>query len=527
MNCDRRNFIKRLVGSLFTLKMSSVFPAPLLPEFWEREQSKRLAAVIAENALHTARLYGCQFCDIRINWVQKERILAREHRIEELAGSFESGMGIRVLFNGTWGFASSNVLDPKEAAEKTRQAIELAKHCLKFNPRRVELENIPSIQGSWHQKVLVDPFQLPVEEKSSLLLEINDQALKAGAHFCRSYLLFHKELKIYASSLGSWIEQTFLRTYPKFIVTVVDKKEGRFESRASLEAPKSGGMEVIDKKAFLTEVEEATSQAKEKLLAKPVSPGKKDLVIHPTNLWLTIHETIGHSTELDRIMGLEANYAGTSFLKPDQLDKFDFASPIVSIRADRSQPGGLATVGYDDDGLPSSWADFFIIEKGILKNFQMSIGQAHWIGKERSNGCSYAQSYNYFPIQRMPNISLVPSDSNERLEDLISGVEEGIYIIGDGSWSIDQQRYNFQFGGQLFYEIKKGKIGQMLRDVVYQGNTLSFWKSCDGLCGKDEYRLCGTLFCGKGEPSQSAPVSHGAVPARFRNINVLNIHLLS
>ncbi|WP_242524167.1 TldD/PmbA family protein [Methylacidiphilum caldifontis] len=507
--------------------MSPVLSASLPIEFWEREQSKRLATLIAETALHTARIYGCQFCDIRIVWSQKERILSRENRIEELGGSFDCGMGIRVLFDGTWGFASSNILESKEAEEKTKEAIELAKHCRKFNTRRVELENLPSIQGAWHQKVVVDPFEMPLEEKTHFLLDLNDKAAKSGAHFCRSFLLFHKELRVYASSLGSWIEQTFLRTYPRFIITVVDSKEGKFETRASLASPRSGGMEVVDKKAFLKEVEEATDQAKEKLHAKPVRPGKKDLVIHPTNLWLTIHETIGHSTELDRIMGLEANYAGTSFLKPDQLNRFDFASPIVSVRADRSQLGGLATAGYDDDGIPSSWADFFIIEKGILKNFQMSIGQAQWIGKEKSNGCSYAQNYNYFPIQRMPNISLIPSEKNERLEDLISGVDDGLYIMGDGSWSIDQQRYNFQFGGQLFYEIKNGKIGQMLRDVVYQGNTQSFWKSCDGICGKDEYQLCGTLFCGKGEPSQLAPVSHGAVPARFRNIDVLNIRLHS
>ncbi|MBW6415133.1 TldD/PmbA family protein [Candidatus Methylacidiphilum fumarolicum] len=527
MNCDRRNFIKGLAGSLLSLKMPTVFSGPLPDAFWSYDQSRRIATVVAESALHTARLYGCQFSDIRICWILKERIISRENRIEELGGSFESGIGIRVLFEGTWGFASSNLLDPNEAAEKTKEAVEVAKKCLKLNPRRVELEKLPQIQGQWHQDVLVDPFGVPLEEKTSFLLDLNDKAIKAGADFCRSFFLFHKELRIYASSIGSWIEQTFLRTYPKFIVTVVDKKEGKFESRSSFEPPKSGGLEIIEKKAFEREVVEATHQAKEKLHAKSVVPGIKDLVLHPTNLWLTIHETIGHSTELDRVMGLESNYAGTSFLKVDQLGNFDFASPIVTIRADRNQPGGLASVGYDDDGIPSSWSDFLIIEKGILKNFQMAIGQAHWIGKEKSNGCSYAQSYNFFPIQRMPNISLVPSEKKEQLKDLISGVEDGIYIIGDGSWSIDQQRYNFQFGGQLFYEIKNGEIRQMLRDVIYQGNTQSFWKSCDGICSKEEYKLCGTLFCGKGEPSQSAPVSHGAVPARFRNITILNSRLHS
>jgi TldD protein len=245
-------------------------------------------------------------------------------------------------------------------------------------------------------------------------------------------------------------------------------------------------------------------------------------VLDPGNLWLTVHESIGHSTELDRALGWEANYAGTSFVTPDKLGKLKFGSPLLNIAADRSQEGGLATVGFDDDGVKSAGSEFAIIEDGVFKNYQTAIGQAQLIGGQRSNGCAYADSPASFPIQRMPNISLKPNPQKTSLDDLIGDVKEGIYIVGAGSWSIDQQRYNFQFGGQLFYEIKNGKLGGMLRDVAYQATTTEFWNSLDGLGDKTTYELGGSFYCGKGQPSQIAPVSHGAVPARFRDINVLN-----
>jgi len=273
---------------------------------------------------------------------------------------------------------------------------------------------------------------------------------------------------------------------------------------------------------FAGEAALAADQARAKLKAKPVTPGKYDLVIDPTNLWLTIHESIGHSTELDRALGWEADYTGTSFLTPDKLGKFQFGSPLVNIVGDRSQEGGLATVGYDDDGVRSVGAEFPIIKNGVFESYQMAVGQAALIGRAQSNGCAYGDSPTSFPIQRMPNVSLQPNPDPTSLDDLFADVKDGIYIVGNGSWSIDQQRYNFQFTGQLFYEIKNGKRGEMLRDVAYQGRTPDFWNALDGLGDKSTYFLGGTIFCGKGQPSQSAPVSHGAVPARFRRINVLN-----
>ena len=250
--------------------------------------------------------------------------------------------------------------------------------------------------------------------------------------------------------------------------------------------------------------------------------GKYDLVIDPTNLWLTIHESIGHPTELDRALGWEANFAGTSFVTPDKLGTFQYGSPLMTVMADRSQAGGLSTVGFDDDGVRSIGAEFPIIRDGIFQNYQTAMGQAALIGRGQSNGCAYGDSPASFPIQRMPNISLQPNPKPTSLDDLIAGVEDGIYIVGDASFSIDQQRYNFQFSGQLFYEIKNGKRGDMLRDVTYQGRTPDFWNAMEGLGDASTYHLGGTMFCGKGQPQQIAPVSHGAVAARFRQINVLN-----
>jgi TldD protein len=257
-----------------------------------------------------------------------------------------------------------------------------------------------------------------------------------------------------------------------------------------------------------------------KQFSKSAEPGKKDIILDPTNLWLTIHESCGHPTELDRALGFEANYAGTSFMTKDKLGSLKYGSEIVNIKGDRIQKDCLATRGYDDDGVKTTEWD--IIKDGIFVGYQTTREMAKFIASGKSNGCAYADSWQHFPIQRMPNISLQPGSKKLSLDDLIADTESGIYIMGDGSWSIDMQRYNFQFTGQEFWEIKKGKIVGMLRDVAYQGNTVDFWNSCDAICDASEYRLGGSLFCGKGEPGQVSPVSHGSSPSRFRKVNILN-----
>jgi TldD protein len=277
-----------------------------------------------------------------------------------------------------------------------------------------------------------------------------------------------------------------------------------------------------DRYDMLEDVKTATLNVDEKLKAKSVEPGKYDVVLDPTHLWLTIHESVGHPTELDRVLGYEANYAGTSFLTLDkwQSKKFNFGNKNVNIVADKLQKGSLGAVGWDDEGVKCKEWD--LIKEGILVNYQAIRDQAHIIGLKESQGCCYSQGWDDIQFQRMPNVSLRPGKQKLSVEDMIKNVEKGIYIIGDGSYSIDQQRYNFQFGGQLFYEIKEGKIAGMLNDVAYQSNTQEFWNSCNAICDESDYRLGGSFNDGKGQPGQSSAVSHGSSTARFNGVNVIN-----
>lgn len=477
---------------------------------------------LADIALATAKKAGASYADIRLCRYANEFLFAREDRVQRIDNSTNFGFGVRVLVGGTWGFASSSTVSEQQVQRIATAAAEIAKANISIQKNKVELETLPAYSDVWTMPMKVDPFSVSTADKAALLLSINATAQKAGADFCSSQLFFVKEEKYFASSYGSYIEQSRVRSYPSFTVTAVDKKNGRFETRDSFAAPAGKGYDYITGYDFTSEAAKASEEARKKLTAKSVAPGKYDLVIHPTNLWLTIHESVGHPTELDRALGYEANYAGTSFVTTEKLGKLKYGSDLVTIVGDRSQAGGLATVGYDDDGVKTKGAEFNIVKDGKFENYQMAMGQAALIGRERSNGCAFADSWSTFPIQRMPNISLQPSPKDVKLDELFSGIKDGIFIMGDGSWSIDQQRYNFQFGGQVFYEIKNGKLGGMLRDVAYQGNTIEFWNACDAVGGESEYFLGGTFNCGKGQPGQGAPVSHGAVPARFRNITVLN-----
>lgn len=368
----------------------------------------------------------------------------------------------------------------------------------------------------------VDPFAVGTGVKADFLLSVNTAARDAGADFCLAEYSGAREERLFASSNGSRILQTRTRVHPRFQVTAIDKGSGRFATRDSLAAARGAGWDYVTNCGLIEEAKQGACDARQKLQAKPAEPGRCDVVIDPSNLFLTIHETVGHSTELDRVLGWEANFAGTSFVKPDMLGSLRFGSDLMTIVADRTQQGGLSTIAFDDDGAPSASADFAIVERGVLRNFQMALGQAHLVGLARSNGCAYADSPYSFPIQRMPNISLAPNSDRCSREELFSDVENGLYILGTGSWSIDQQRDNFQFGGQLFFEIKKGSLGEMVQGAAYQGRTLEFWNGLDGLGDATTYRLNGTFTCGKAEPMQLAPVSHGAPAARFRGVQILN-----
>jgi TldD protein len=473
-------------------------------------------------ALALAKAAGASYADVRLGRNQREFIRARERRLEEFDATLTVGFGVRVLIDGSWGFAGSEVVEENEIRRAVALATDNAGAARAIQANPIVLEDIPAYQEDWVMPMRRDPFAVSAADKAAKLAAINAAALTAGADYCTAFLSFVREETLFASSRGSRIAQTRVRSHPRFEVTAVDKQSGRFATRASLVAPRGAGWEYVEAQDLVGEATLAAQQAREKLAAKPVDPGKYDLVIDPTNLWLTIHESVGHATELDRALGWEANFAGTSFVTPDKLGKLQFGSALMNVTADRSQPSGLATTAFDDDGVRCAGAEFPIITQGVFQNYQMAIGQAALIGRARSNGCAYADSPTAFPIQRMPNVSLEPNPQASSLEDLFAGVDDGIYVVGEGSWSIDQQRYNFQFGGQLFYEIKNGKRGAMLRDVAYQGRTPDFWNAMDGLGDKSTRFVGGSFFCGKGQPAQVAAVSHGAVPARFRQINVLN-----
>ena len=489
-----------------------------IAEKLDRPEKTRLA----DAALNYAKAQGASYADFRLCRYQTEYLEAKEHRLEVSAIGTSAGFAIRVLLDGTWGYASSSLATEAEVKKAVANAIEVAKASQPLQLRKFELEDIPAYQARWEMPMKQDPFTVATDDKVNKLLSINAAALKAGANYSTAAFAFVREDKFFASSRGTRIEQSRVRSMPETEVTAIDSSSGKFATRAGLCAPRGSGYEYITGYDFHGEAVKASAQARQKLTAKPVEPGHYDLVLDPTNLWLTIHESVGHPTELDRALGWEANFAGTTFCTPDKLGKLQYGSPLMNIRADRSQEGGLSTVGYDDDGVKSIGSEFPIIENGLFVNYQMAIGQAQLIGKTTSNGCAFADSWSAFPIQRMPNVSLLPNPKTCSLDDLFAGVKRGIYIMGNGSWSIDQQRHNFQFGGQVFYEIKDGKLGGMLRDVAYQGSTVEFWNSMDGVGDQSTYYLGGASSCGKGQPEQIAPVSHGAVPARFRNAAVLN-----
>lgn len=479
-------------------------------------------ADLAEMALEAARRGGASYADIRLGETHREYAFARDGRLENFDERDLRGFGLRVLRDGSWGFYGAGRLDPESVKTGVARALDNARAVQAIQAQPIVLESLPAHEAEWVMPMTIDPFAVDAGRKSDLLLSICAAARDNGADFCTASLSLAREERFFANSLGARIHQTRTRVAPGFSAVAVDRSAGRVATRDSLTPARGAGWEYLEGAGLLAEAAQAGAEARAKLGAKTVAPGDYDIVIDPTNLWLTIHETVGHSTELDRVLGWEANFAGTSFIKPEMLNKLQFGSELMTIVADRTQAGALSTIGFDDDGAPAASAAFPIVENGVFRNFQMALGQAHLIGLPASNGCAYADSPTAFPIQRMPNISLAPNPETCSLDDLFAGVENGIYVVGAGSWSIDQQRDNFQFGGQLFYEIKNGRRGDLLRDAAYQGRTTQFWRALDGLGDASTYHLDGTFTCGKAEPVQVAPVSHGSPPARFRNVRVLN-----
>ncbi|WP_026816415.1 TldD/PmbA family protein [Arenimonas composti] len=497
-----------------------------------------LKKAVADTALQAARDAGATYCDVRIGRYLQQFVVTREDKVQNVVNTESSGVGIRVIADGAWGFAATRDLGNEAVATAARQAVAIAKANARLQTTPVQLAPVKGAgEVAWRTPIRRNAMEVPISEKVELLLSVNAAAMAAGADFVNSTLFLVNEQKYFASTDGSYIDQDVHRIWAPFTVTAIDKESGKFRTRDGLSAPMGMGWEYLQEpKRFVAPngvvnyglgydmLEDATAaakQAREKLSAPSVRPGKYDLVLDPSHLWLTIHESVGHPLELDRVLGYEANYAGTSFATLDKREsRFQYGSGKVTLFADKVQEGSLGAVAYDDEGVKTKRWD--LVKDGVLVDYQAIRDQAHILGKTESDGCCYADSWSSVQFQRMANVSLAPGKTPLSVEQMISDVEDGIYIVGDGSFSIDQQRYNAQFGGQLFYEIKNGKLGRMIEDVAYQMRTPEFWNACSAICDESDYRLNGSFFDGKGQPGQVSAVSHGASTARFDGINVIN-----
>jgi TldD protein len=486
--------------------------------------------MLADAALTRARELGAEHADFRLERIRGQQMSLRDGRLEGTHDGEDVGFGVRVVHGGTWGFAAAVDLTVDEAVRVAGQAVEIARAAHGMSPERIELADEPVYADqSWISAYEIDPFTVADAEKLELMASYSHRVLDHPAvDHVTARLDQVLEGKFYADTAGTITTQQRVRLSPVVEALAVDAEGGRFETMRTVAAPVGRGWEyvtgedgVVDWAASLNELPETLA---EKLTAPSVEAGTYDLVVDPTNLWLTIHESIGHATELDRALGYEANYAGTSFATPDRLGSLRYGSPLMHVTGDRTAVHGLSSVGYDDEGVEAQRWD--IIRDGILVGYQLDRRMARLmsttLGTSRSNGCAYADSPGHIAVQRMANVSLQPADGGPSTDELISQVDRGIYVVGDKSWSIDMQRYNFQFTGQRFYRIENGRLAGQLKDVAYQATTTDFWGSMAAVGGPATYVLGGAFNCGKAQPGQVAPVSHGCPSALFRSVRILN-----
>ncbi len=478
---------------------------------------------LADAALQRARDFGVEHADFRLERLRGQTVTLRDAVLQGAADSADVGFAVRVVLDGTWGFASAVELTAEAAVRTAEEAVQVARVSAAISSERIELAPEPvHADATWVSAYEVDPFEVPLADKVALLAERSAMLLRADpvAHVSTALQQVH-ENKYYADLAGTTTMQQRVRLYPQWEAHGADTDSGRFDSMRTLAPPVGRGWEWLTTGYdWSAELSAMPDQLAEKLAAPSVQTGAYDLVVDPSNLWLTIHESIGHATELDRALGYEANYAGTSFATYDQLGSLQYGSPVMHVTGDRVVEHGLASVGYDDEGVETQAWD--LIRDGVLVGYQLDRRMAQMQGLGRSNGCAYADSPAHIPIQRMANVSLQPAVDGPGTDDLIGAVEHGIYVVGDRSWSIDMQRFNFQFTGQRFYKIEQGRLAGPLRDVAYQATTTEFWGSMEAVGGPQTWVLGGAFNCGKAQPGQVAPVSHGCPAALFRQVRILN-----
>ena len=529
MSRSRRDFVKTCASGAAAWATLGLVPGEFLVSRLEGaelppEKLRELAAF----ALERAKKDGATYADVRINRYRSQVVTLRSqtdpatgklNHVPAVSDSETFGFGIRVLAGGAWGFSGSHAVTVDEIARAAKEAVGIAKANAPLMKEAVQLAPVAAYTESYATPIAKDAFAVPVSEKLDLLRRASDEAKKvSGVFSTNGFIALRVEHRFFASTEGSVIAQTVFQISPEFSATAVERGR-RQKTRTYRPNASTAGYEVVARADLAGNARRVGEEVVNHIKSPSVAPGKKDLVLLPTHLGLTIHESIGHSTELDRALGFEANFAGTSFLTTDKLGTFRVGADLVSFNGDRIRKESLSTCGWDDDGVKTR--QFPIIKNGIFVGYQTIRDHAHRIGQKESMGCSYADSYASVPFQRMPNVWLEPGKDGATLQDLVSGVDDGILIDGRGSYSIDHQRYNFQFGGDAFWEIKGGKVGGMIADVAYQSRTPDFWQACDRIAGEAAWENVGLNADGKGEPSQINAMSHGCSPARFRGINVL------
>ena len=527
---SRRDFLRSCGTSALAIAAVELIPGAFVTRrvaaaVLSPDQLEALGAV----ALDRARSLGATYADIRINRYRTQSVLLRSapdwasgavNNVPSVTDDESFGFGVRVIHGGAWGFAASADVDKETIARMTAEAVGIARAHAKLRGEPVRLAKVAPAKDTYRTPVDKDPFEVGIAAKIALLQQVSDEVRKVPGIFSVNGLLeLRREDRFFASTEDSVIRQVIVQVSPEYTAVARDLKTRKSKSRTFRPDAVCGGYEFVERAGMVDNARRIGEEAVNHLKAPSVAAGKKDLVLLPTHLALTIHESIGHSTELDRAMGYEANYAGTSFLTTDKLGKFRVGSDLVNIFGDRILPQGLSTCGYDDDGARTK--RFPILKNGIFVGYQTTREQAHWIGQDESMACCYADSYASVPFQRMPNVWLQASETPRSLDDLVGGVDDGVLIDGRGSYSIDHQRYNFQFGGDAFWEIKHGKVVGQIADVAYQSRTPDFWQACDGLGGQDTWQNVGLNADGKGQPQQLNAMSHGCPPSRFRGITVI------
>jgi len=474
--------------------------------------------IITDRALNTAQLKGATYADIRIVWREIQNITVKNGRVEALSQDKSQGLGVRVIANGAWGFAASSEVSLAEASRVAARAVQIAKASALVKTKDVDIGPPIVHVDRYCTPIRIDPFSVSLEDKISLLLAA-DEAMRRvhGISVTEGSLEFIRETKVFASTEGSYIEQEIIESGAGLEATAVGEGEVQKRSYPNSFGRHQGtaGYEFVQELELVEHAEEIAEEAVALLSAPPCPSEVTTLILDPTQLALQIHESCGHPIELDRVMGMEASYAGTSFLTLDKLGTFQYGSPIVNITADATVPGALGTFGYDDEGVPAQRTP--IVREGVFVGYLTSRETAVQLGL-RSNGTMRADGWNSIPLIRMTNINLEPGEWD--FDDLIADTDKGIYMKTNRSWSIDDKRLNFQFGTEIAYEIVNGKLGRMLKNATYTGITPQFWRSCDAICNEKYWSVWGTPNCGKGQPPQVAHVGHGTAPARFRNVRV-------